>query len=79
MSMSLDPREVYQDAKDDFTAADRCIRNHFPGHEMYAVERYLRCLCVLAFDQYRERYRGAAWIAPEEDDRMVGNESKGDG
>lgn len=49
-------RVALSDALDDFNAADTCALTHFPGHENYAVERYLRCIAVLALNDYCARH-----------------------
>lgn len=66
---------AFADALDDFNTADRAATNHGPGHEAFTLERYLRCLCVLALNDYSDRYWVGIGQAPHLDDP---NESRGD-
>lgn len=57
-------RQTYGAAMDDYLEADETAMRHERGHELYAVERYLRCLCVLALADFSTR-RGVHIIAEE--------------
>lgn len=55
---------LYDDARDDFDEADKCAVNHFPGHPNYALERYLRCLAVLALADFQARHNVGTFVMP---------------
>lgn len=56
-------REIYLSARDSFDVADDAMSVHMPGHEFYAIEHLLRCLCILALGYWRMNRLGG--VAPE--------------